>query len=175
MSKLQEFLLAEMSRRNTDFVVEICRKNPKLFDELFEMVVQNTEPLSRRAIWALDHLTEQEPELMASKIIPLIEAYPNFKHDGLKRHSFRILRRHEIPEEQELVLIDWCFQIINSAKESIALKAHAMDILYEFSNKEPDIKTELAATIELQLHNASTGIKNKSKRMLKKLYLEIKY
>lgn len=173
MSKLQEFLLAEMSRRNIDFVVEICKKNPLLFNELFEMVIQNTEPLSRRAIWALDHLTEQQPDLMIPKITPLIEAYPNFKHDGLKRHSFRILRRHKIPDDQEIVLVNCCFKIINSAKESIALKAHAMDILYEFSSKEPDLKKELAATIELQIHNASKGIKNKSKRMLKKLYQEI--
>lgn len=173
MSKLQEFLLSEMSRRNIDFVVDICLNNPHLFDELFEMVIQNTEPLSRRAIWALDHCTEQEPQLMIPKITLLMKAYPNFKHDGLKRHSFRILRRHKIPKDKEIVLIDWCFDIINSAKESIALKAHAMDILYEFSNKEPDLKTELAATIELHLHNASKGIKNKSVRMLKKLYQEV--
>lgn len=175
MSKLQEFLLAEMSRRNIDFVVEICRKNPQLFDKLFEMVIQNTEPLSRRAIWALDHLTEKAPDLMTQKIIPLIDAYPNFKHDGLKRHAFRILNRHKIPIDKEIVLVDWCFNIINSAKESIALKAHAMDILYEFSNKEPDLKIELAATLELQLHNASKGIKNKSIRMLKKLHQEINH
>ncbi len=172
MNNLREILLSEMSRRNIDFVVEIVQNNPQLFDELFEMVIQNTEPLSRGAIWALDHCAEKEPKLMLPKIQELIEAFPAFKHDGLKRHSLRILRNYEIPEEKIITMIDLCFGLLHSPKESIAVKVHAMDILYRLSEKEPGLKPELAAAIEFQLHEASAGLKNHSEKLLKKIYKE---
>ena len=169
MNNLRQILLSEMSRRNIDFVVDIVRNNPQLFDELFTMVIQNTEPLSRRAIWALDHCAEKEPKLILPKIQKLIEAFPKFKHDGLKRHSLRILRNYEIPEEKIITMIDLCFGLLHSTKESIAVKVHAMDILYRLSEKEPGLKPELAAAIEFQLHEASSGLKNHSEKLLKKL------
>ena len=172
MNNLREILLSEMSRRNIDFVVEIILNNPHLFDELFTMVIQNKEPISRRAIWALDHCTEKEPKLMLSKIEGLIEAFPNFKHDGLKRHSLRVLRNYEIPEEKIIVMIDLCFGLLHSRKESIAVKVHAMDILYTLSKKEPGLKPELAAAIEFQLHDASSGLKNHSEKLLNKICQE---
>lgn len=172
MNSLREILLSEMSRRNIDFVIEIVLNNPHLFDELFAMVIQNKEPISRRAIWALDHCIEKDPKLMLPKIQALIEAFPNFKHDGLKRHSLRILRNYEIPLEKFIVMVDLCFGLLRSHKESIAVKVHAMDILYSLSEKEPGLKPELAAAIEYQLHEASSGLKNHSEKLLNKIYRE---
>lgn len=172
MNSLREILLSEMSRRNIDFVIEIVLNKPHLFDDLFAMVIQNEEPISRRAIWALDHCVEKDPKLMLPKIQTLIEAFPNFKHDGLKRHSLRILRNYEIPEEKFIVMVDLCFGLLHSHKESIAVKVHAMDILYSLSEKEPGLKPELTAAIEYQLHEASAGLKNHSEKLLNKIYRE---
>ena len=67
-------------------------------DEVFDMVLRNEEPLSRRAIWVLDLASEEQPELMEPNLVKLFQALPNFKHDGLKRHSLRILNRYPISE-----------------------------------------------------------------------------
>ena len=46
---LDELLLREQSRANTDFLVDIVLKNPDLFNELWALVMRNEDPISRRA------------------------------------------------------------------------------------------------------------------------------
>ncbi len=162
-----------MSRANVDFVVGLLVKHPPLFDEVMEMVFRNEEPLSRRAIWVVDHYSEQHPKLMEAYLQRLYEAIPSFEHDGLKRHSLRILHRFPIQEKQMAGLLDLCFKFLLSSKESIAVKLFSIHILYAISQKEPDIKPELATAIEFQIMEASAGMKNIGRRILSKLYNEI--
>jgi hypothetical protein len=95
-----------------------------------------------------------------------------FTHDGMKRHSLRILSRHEIPETQTVQVINFCFKML-TLFEAAAIKVHAMQILYTISQKVPEIKPELISAIELSVQEGSTGVKNRGFRMLKKLYKEI--
>ena len=44
-----------------------------------------------------------------------------------------------------------------------------MEILYELSEEEPDLKQELITAIEMNLDFASSGLKNKAVKMLKRL------
>jgi len=163
-----------MSRANTDFVRDIVLNNSGMFDELFKMVIANTEPLSRRAIWSLDYCTEKNSELLTDyHKIQLINNLQKFSHQGLIRHSLRILARYEIPDSITGQFVSLCFNLLLNPKTSIASKAWCMDILYKFSQKETAIKPELIAAIEFQQENASVGIKNKSRRTLRKLYEEI--
>jgi hypothetical protein len=141
-----------------------------MFDELFKIVISNREPISRRAIWSLDYCIEKSPELLKnSQKIRLIEMLESFCHEGLQRHCLRILARYEIPESHLGKLINICFDILLNPKSSIASKAWSMEILYDFSLKEPEIKPELIAAIEFQKETKSAGIKNKIGKMLKKL------
>jgi hypothetical protein len=57
--------------------------------------------------------------------------------------------------------------------EAAAIKVHAMQILYDISQKEPDLKPEVISAIELAIQEGTTGVKNRGRRMLKKLYKEI--
>lgn len=164
-----------MSRANTDFVRDIVLNNSGMFSELFNMVIADIEPLSRRAIWSLDYCTEKNPEILTnSHKIQLINNLQKFSHQGLLRHSLRILARYEIPESAAGEMVSICFDLLLNPKTSIASKAWCMDILYNFSQKETEIKPELITAIEFQQENASAGIKNKSKKLLRKLYLETK-
>lgn len=162
-----------MSRANVDFVRDIVLSTHGLFDRLFEMVVANEEPLSRRAIWSLDYCTEKNPDLLTDyHKMQLINNIHNFSHQGLIRHSLRILARYEIPEAISGKFLNLCFDMLLNPNTSIAAKAWCMDIIYKFSEKETELKAELIAAIEFQQENASAGIKNKSKKMLRELYLK---
>lgn len=160
-----------MSKSNTLFVRDIVLNDLGLFDELFKIVISNREPISRRAIWSLDYCIEKSPKLLKdSQKIQLIEMLESFCHEGLLRHSLRILARYHIPDSHQGKLINFCFDILLNQKSSIASKAWSMEILYDFSLKEPEIKPELIAAIEFQRETTSAGIKNKIGKMLKKLH-----
>ena len=166
---LREIISSKMSRKNTDYVKEIILKQPELFDEALNLVLLNEEPVSRRAIWALDVISEANPTLMLPYLGQLLDALPNFQHDGLKRHSLRILSRYEIPVGREAELLDICFRFLRSEKESVAARYFAMEILYNLSEKEKDLKNELIAVLEFIPFQKSAGLRNHILKLLKKL------
>lgn len=173
MTDLRSLLLAEMSRRNTDFVKGIVLSNQSLFDELFKLALLNEEPVSRRAMWVVDVASEAEPDMLLPYINELISALHGFYHDGLKRHTLRMLSRYDLSMEEFLPILDLCFQYMSSGNESVAARYQAMHLLSKMSEKEPDLKHEIINTIELQMQEGSSGLQNQCLKLLKKLKKEI--
>lgn len=170
---LEELLLIETSRRNTDLVADLIYQKPDLFDALLNIYLRNEEPVSRRAVWVIDTVTEKNPELLLSCTGLIIEKLPGFSHDGMKRQSLRILTRADLTSDQMGSLINLCFEWLTSRKESVAVKVYAMDILYKISQAEPDLKKELADSIEWRIAEETPGFRSKGRKILKKLYSEL--
>ena len=170
--QFKELFANETSRANTDYVKDIIYQKPELYQELFELVLENEEPYSRRAIWVFDSCDEEIPGVAIPFLPRLIDNLEKFEHDGLKRHSLRILSRHVIPEKQTVVVLNFCFKML-TLFEAAAIKVHAMQILYEISQKEPDLKPELISAIEMAIQEGTAGVKNRGDKMLKKLRKEI--
>jgi hypothetical protein len=173
-ASIDDFLLIEMSRRNTDMVADLVMQKPALFDELFQAFLRNEEPVSRRAAWVVDIVTEKFPELLIPHLGHILSMLPKFKHDGLKRHSLRMLDRSPLPDGDELgKLITICFEWLLSPREAVAVKIYCMDLLFRISRIEPDLKNELADSIEYRMREETAGFKNRGQKMLDKLYSEL--
>ena len=171
---MDDLLLLEMSRRNTDLVAGLIFQKPELFEELFIAFIRNSEPVSRRAAWVVDTVSEKYPGLIAPHLNEIIDLLSKFKHDGLKRHSMRILARSPLPSESHLgELIKISFEWLLSPNEAVATKIYCMEILYRISQIEPDLKKELADSIEWRLNEETPGFRNRGQKLLKKLYIEI--
>ena len=166
--ELRSIILDETSRATTDFVIGFILKKPGLLKELVDLIYLKEEPVSRRAIWVLDLLGEEQPEMIEPFINIIIENLSLKGHDAYKRHSLRILSRHEIPELYEVKLYDYCLAIL-TGNEAVASKLHAMNILYRFVEMLPGIKHEVAAAIEIGIEGGSVGLKNIGNKTLKKL------
>jgi hypothetical protein len=173
-TSLNEFLLMEMSRQNTDRVADLVVQKTELFEELFSVYIRNEEPISRRAAWVIDIVSEKHPELIDSRIDEIVKMLPQFSHDGLKRHSLRMLSRSPLPTGDRLgELMTICFDWLLSPSEAVAAKVHCMDILFRISEIEPDLKKELADSIEWRMNEGTPGFKNHGIKVLKKLYGEL--
>jgi len=170
---LEDLLMVETSRRNTDLVADLVYQDPSIFNELISVYLRAEEPVSRRAAWIVDTVSEKLPELLKPFIPDIIAQLPGFSHDGLKRHSLRMLTRYNIGENESGHLISYCFDILSKPLESIAVKVHAMEILYRMSCQEPDLKNELAETIEWRMEEESAGFRNRGMKILKHLYKEM--
>ena len=166
--QLKNLFADETSRANTDFVLNIILQKPELLNELIDLVFLKEEPYSRRAIWVLDIYDEGHSERIKPFIGLIINNLSFEGHDAYKRHSLRILSRHEIPETDEVKVFNYCLKII-TGNEAVAPKYHAMKMLYRFSEKEPSLRHEVAAAIEIGIQEGSAGIKNIGLKILKKL------
>jgi hypothetical protein len=170
---LTDLLMVENSRRNTDLIADLVFNKPELFDELVSIYLRNEEPVSRRAVWVVDTVTEKHPELLDPYLESFVNALPSFEHDGLKRVSLRMLSRSPLPQNYLGDLMNICFDWLVSSKESVAVKVYAMEILYRISEVEPDLKKELADSIEWRIGEGTPGFKNRGLKTLKKLYKEM--
>jgi hypothetical protein len=171
---LNELLLFETSRRNTDLVAEMVYQEPRLFEELFRVYSENIEPVSRRAAWVIDSVSEKHPSFIAPHLYEIIELLPTFRHDGLKRHSMKILARSPLPSGDHLgALIKICFEWLLSPNEAVAAKIYCMEVLYRISQIEPDLKKELADSIEWRMNEETAGFKNRGQKMVRKLCYEM--
>ncbi|MCX6251699.1 MAG: hypothetical protein NTX61_13220 [Bacteroidetes bacterium] len=167
---LEDLLLVETSRRNTDLIADLVFKKHEVFDELITIYLRNEEPVSRRAAWVVDAVSREIPELIkAEHLEKITEKLGIFSHDGLKRHSLCILARSPLPVTQTGVLINTCFDWLLSPKEPVAVKVWCMEILYRISLTEPEIRKELADSIEWRMEEETPGFRNRGMKILRKL------
>ncbi len=172
----EDLLMVEMSRRNADLVADLIFQKPVLVEELFLVFLRNEEPVSRRAAWVLDIVTEKHPALIGSHPDQIIGMLPVFTHDGLKRHSLHMLSRSPLPSGDKLgALITICFDWLVSPKEAVAAKVYCMELLYRISQIEPDLKKELADSVEWRMHEETPGFKSKGQKLLQRLYKEMEH
>lgn len=166
---LEELLMNEMSRANTDRVAGIISRDPGRLKQAIDIVMKEEEPVSRRAMWAIDVACESKPGLASPYMAKLIDRLPHFKHDAFRRHILRIATRLPFQEETKGKLLSICFDFLTDSNQPIAVKAHALYILSRIAHDEPGIKHELTETINYLYENESPGFKSQAKKVLTKL------
>jgi hypothetical protein len=92
-------------------------------------------------------------------------------NSGKKRHFLKLLSMNEIPEQHFGFLVDYCLDTLGSGKEPPAVRVHAMQVLFNISEKEPEFKPELMVIIEHEMEFHSTpGILSRGNKLVKKLH-----
>jgi hypothetical protein len=167
---LKQIILSGFGRAYTNYLVGLIKGKPELFNDFMAIYLANEEPVSRRAAWAVDTYAEQYPEMLAPYLEIMVEALASFEHDGLKRHTLRMLSRSQLPKENLGKLINICFDLLVSVPEAPAIKVHCMEILYRVSETEPDLKKELADSIEWRMNEETAGFRARGRKILKDLY-----
>jgi hypothetical protein len=170
---LVDLLMVESSRRNTDLVADLVLKKPELFDEIVRIFLDNKGPVGWKAAWVADVVSEKRPDLLEPYIEEIVSQLGSFLNDGVKRESLRMLARSPLPKEQLGLYITLCFTWLTSAQESVAVKMFSMEILYRISQQEPEMKKELADSIEWRMQEEPPGFRAHGKKLLKQLYREL--
>ena len=144
-------------------------KSPSHFDTLLQLALHEKDPLAWRASWVLDGSDEKKPGLARRHISKIVLALPSLESKGSLRSLLRMLTRYDIPEEEQGLLIDLCFSYLVSELYPVAVKAHAMMIIYQHVLLYPELKDEFIAVIEDQEGNNSVGFKSRGRNLIKQL------
>ena len=81
----------------------------------------------------------------------------------------RLLCRYDIPEDDQGLLVDLCFSYMVSELYPVAVKVHAMQIIYNHTLIYPELKDELITVIEDQVENNTVGFKSRGRRIIRQL------
>jgi hypothetical protein len=166
---LSEQLLAEMSRRNVDYIARYIGNDPRLFRDLITLIFSGNPPLPLRASWVATTITDKYPELLKPYLKKIVTNLEKFNHSGIRRNLLRYLAEIEIPVAWEGNLYDICYNYLLSRTEPPAVKVYSMQILFNIAQKEPDLKKELRLVIEELINHESAAIKSRSRQLIAKL------
>ena len=163
-------LLADIpSGVGKDLLIAEVIKSKSHFKTLLQLTLQEKDPLAWRACWVLDGSDELKPGMARKHIPHIVRALPQLESKGTLRSLLRLLSRYDIPEEEQGLLIDLCFSYLVSELYPVAVKVHAMQIIYKHVLLYPELKDELVAVIEDQMANNSIGFKSRGSRLIKQM------
>ena len=131
--------------------------------------------LATRASWILQEMSDVHPELLIPYTDFFVEQIDGYTIDAQKRFVMRYFMKAPLPEGEEnlMILLNKAFEWLLSPGESIAVRANSITVLYRISNMIPEFKHELSEAISSQLETASTGLRNRALKTLKKLTKEL--
>jgi hypothetical protein len=170
---VREFLEIGTSRMNVDILIDKIEEDPDIFETVWEIMLEDSYPLSMRAAWVISHFAKKHPFFLEPRLPEMVDILPSVKTESIRRCLLNILSQLPIPDKQCGPLFDLCYEWLESPGSSIAARAYSMTILYNISNREPELKPELIALFESQKDALSAGVLARSRILLKKLYKEI--
>jgi len=166
---LEEFLLEEISMNRLMIINESGIVDAELIERLWQIMISNKSPIAWRAAWTIWHFTNKRKELMRPYIDKIIKGLLQYKHDGQKREMLKVLQLFDIESLEMGKLLDICYSFLINPKESLAVRVHAMQIIFNISEIEPDLKPELKSTLLFYMPNTSPGFKGRANKLLKEM------
>jgi len=167
-NEVQTFI---QSWENLALLVRYIADYPEHLDIIMAKAVDDSQPENWRAVWMIDKIHEKHPDMVLPYLPEMTEFLLITKNAGKKRHLLKLISLHEVPEEKIAVLLNYCFEIFTNAAEPVAVRVHAMQILFNIAQKEPDFKGELINLIENEIEcHGSAGIASRGRKLLTKLY-----
>ena len=166
---IKEELLKEHSKANTQKIVRSIGTDQVAFDELMELFFDDDYRVAQRAAWVVSHAVDGHPWLIKNHMHAMIQNLKLKVHDAVKRNTLRVLQFVDISEEDMGECADLCFGFLRSGSEPIAVRAHAMTVLFNITKVYPELGDELRLAIEDLLPFGSAGIKSRGKRIIREL------
>ncbi len=167
---LRDEILKEHSKSHTLYLTNLIGNDKSLFGELMNLFFSNEKTTSQRAAWVVSHCADANPVMITPHIPEMIENLRTKSlHDAVKRNTLRIIAdiNPKISEEYQGHAIDICFNFMIARQEPVAIRVHAMQIIFNLCQKEPELLNELKLLIEEQMPYAKPGFKSRGKKILK--------
>ena len=158
------------SWENLTFLIREIANRPELFSALMEIALYHPEQKSWRAAYLVDKIHDDYPELLSPYLESIILQLQKEENSSKKRHFLKLISMNKIPVKHSGFLVDYCINNLSSGKEPPAVRVHAMQILYNISEVEADLKPEVLALIEHEMeYHATAGIISRGSKLARKL------
>jgi hypothetical protein len=162
------------SWKNMEVAIQEIIHNPEYFRILLDIAFYNKEQRSWRAAYVVDKIHDTHPEMLLPFFDEMIIQLKKEKSSSKKRHFLKLISMNQVNKKHQGALVDFCLETFTSAKEPVAVRVHAMQVLFNISENEPDLKPEILSVIEHEMkYHASAGITSRGSKLAKKLHAQI--
>lgn len=159
---------------NLQYLQSELVNNSEQYKLLTEIAFYSDDAKSWRAAYLIDKINDNYPGLISPFIDEMIEKLKTERSEGKRRHFLKLLSMNDLSINQMGYLTDFCIGVFTSDKEPVAVRVHAMQVLYNISEKQPDLKPEILLFVEHEMENHfSAGILSRGKKIAQKLRRQI--
>jgi hypothetical protein len=167
---LDEFLSTRFGKEARDGCAVWALESPEHLDAIWKRFIKGVDQHPALAAWVLDKVCDLDREQLRSYLPELIARLDSFQTDWERRSSMRMLAAFKkYPSKNLGHLLDIAIEWFANPQVAIAIRVHSMQVAYNISLVEPDIKQELAQILEIHLDELSSGFKSRASKLLKKL------
>jgi hypothetical protein len=160
---------------NIEVLMQELSQNAVSFSALMHVALNRKEQRSWRAAYVADKIHDNFPELLRPYIPEIIGKLKTENNASKRRHWLKLIASNPISLEHSGFLFDFCIRSFTSSSEAVAVRVHAMQILYNISDDEPGLKPEVLALIQHEMeYHSSAGIKSRGKKLVAKLQKQIR-
>jgi len=161
-------ILSNSLRITMDIAAEAVGNNPEYFKKVLNISLEEKPSVNWRASRVIALCIDKHPNLFIPYVNKIAQLFPNFNNDGLKRSYAYVLSKYVkyLNEDSQADLIDVCFDYMLS-DEKIAVKYNCMKLLFELTKIIPELKGELAASIDYNIQQDVFRMNGEIKRVYK--------
>lgn len=155
---------------NLTYVGQYFSSHPELLEDLLNISQDDSQAKSWRAAWMIDKIQEKHPDLIAPYFTRIAQLAMTTQNNGKRRHFLKIISLCAIPDEYTGTLLNYSIELFTDPGLPVAVRVHAMQVLYNIAEKEPDFTGELMQLIEHEIeYHGSAGISSRGRKLIKKL------
>jgi hypothetical protein len=168
----QLFFDSLQSRYHLEEMLLHLYHHPEDFEDVFNMAFEKPEKKAWRVLWALEKVSQRQPEMFDSaKIDRVTRMVLTTKHQGMHRIGLSILNSFPAPEPLNVEMLNALYDWMLSPRVSIGVQSIAMKLLYKYALTDNDLLKEFICTIEQADENDYTGAFISSRRNILKKHI----
>lgn len=171
-SDLQTMVNSMISMKEADWIATSAIENPAIFNKLLEYSFSEDKKLAFRASWTLTKVCDKFPEIIYPFLPHVVESLNKIDNESAQRSFLRIISlsaMDKLSTKHHGILAEHCFRALKSGFSAIAIKAYAMEIIYNLVLIYPELHNELSTTINMMEGEGSAGVVARGRMILKKL------
>lgn len=157
-------------------ILERIEEEPKLLNDLIEIILSDKHPEAWRAAWILDwYVRTYEKESAQAYINEFIILLDKTENNSLRGRLLKLFQSLNLNVDNIGLLFDVSYRLFYNSNVPSFVTLYSMQILFLITRVEPELKNELIIILEDMIpHLSKSYIKKGAQKMLKKLYSEIK-
>lgn len=126
-------------------------QEPQLIPELVEIAISDLKhPFPECASWLLTHIVKTNPELLEEFQPQFIDCLLKSKNQSVLRNLCNTCSHLPLIDYKESEFLDQLIDFIKDDSNKVALFVYGMYKLIQFTQKYPEIKSEIEGIIELK-------------------------
>ena len=151
-----------------DEVVQDILRNPTLFEEVFEGVLDDDPIVRMHSADALEKVSSKHPEYLQPFKKRLINEVSKIKQQEVRWHVAQMFSYLEVNERERDQIINILLSYIDTSDSKI-VKTFSMQTLADFAGKDKVVRPKILKILEELVKTGSPAMKSRGRKLIKKL------